>query len=553
MADTPARLLARSLNKAFGIKRGGIPMSCDGATDFFSGQVVGPTLRLAFGILSWLQAQASWPWRFAIARFAVFLCATVALAVPAAAQTESSQTPAARSLATDLAKWTGDFDGMIERRMLRVAIPYSRSLFYFDHGRQKGLTADAAHKFEEYLNKKYKKTLKKRPITVVLIPMTRDELIPALLDGRVDIAAGNITITDARRQLVDFSLPISKPFSEIVITGPGGPALATLDDLAGQEVFVRPVTSYFESLTALNERFRSAGKPEMTLTMLPDAIEDEDKLDMVNAGLLGTTVVDEWLVDLWSPIWPNIVAHKELAVRSGGQVGWAFRKGSPLLQAEIDDFVTNVIKKYGLATGNLKAFAVKIRNAKNAKADEDWKRFQQVVELFRKYSSQYKFDYLLLAAQGYQESQLKQSTRSPVGAIGVMQVMPDTGKQMDVGNINEVEPNIHAGSKYMDYVIETYFPDAHLDEENRTLFAFAAYNAGPSRLAKLRKLAPAEGYDPDKWFNNVERVVAEKVGQEPVTYVRNIYKYYVAYKLAIEAEEKKRAAAGQILSSAPAQ
>src|SRR4029453_13147625 len=135
--------------------------------------------------------------------------------------------------------------------------------FYHDRGRERGLTVDAVRKFEEYLNKKYKKDLKKRPITVVLIPTTRDQLIPALLEGRVDIAAGNITITEDRQAQSDFSVPIAKPFSEIVVTGPGAPALNTLDDLAGQEVFVRPATSYYESLTALNAPFGAAGKPLM--------------------------------------------------------------------------------------------------------------------------------------------------------------------------------------------------------------------------------------------------------------------------------------------------
>jgi membrane-bound lytic murein transglycosylase MltF len=317
-----------------------------------------------------------------------------------------------RGFATDRPSWSGDFDGMFERRLVRVAVPYSRSLFYHDRGHERGLTAGLVRKFEEHLNKKHKPDLEKRPITVVVIPTTRDQLIPMLLDGRADIAAGNITITDQRRERVDFSAPISKPFSEIVVTGPGAPALATLDDLAGQEVFVRPATSYFESLTALNERFVAAGKPPMTLTLLPDPIEDEDKLDMVNAGLLGITVVDEWLADLWSPILTNIVGHKDLAVRTGGQVGRAFRKDSPLLQAEVDDFMTNVVKKYGLVTGNVKAFATKLHQLKNAKADKDWERFQQVVELFRKYGTQYHFDYLLLLAQGYQNrSSVKKAQR----------------------------------------------------------------------------------------------------------------------------------------------
>ena len=473
------------------------------------------------------------------------------VSLPSLAQTDDAGATEVRSLGFNIKAWSGDFDGMLERRLVRIAVPYGRTLFYHDRGRERGLTADAARKFEEYLNNKYKKDLKKRPITVVLIPTTRDQLIPALLEGRADIAAGNITITEGRSAQVDFSAPIAKPFSEIIVTGPGAPPLSTLDDLAGQEVFVRPATSYYESLTALNERFQAAGKPPMTLTLLPDPIEDEDKLDMVNAGLLNITVVDEWLADVWSPILPKVVARKDLVLRSGGQIAWAFRKGSPLLQADINDFVTNVVRKYGLVASNLKSFSAKLRKAQNAKAGKDWERFQQAVDLFRKYGDQYRFDYLLLAAQGYQESQLDQSKRSPVGALGIMQLMPATGKEMKVGDISQPEPNVHAGTKYMDQLLVTYFPDAELDDTNRTLFAFAAYNAGPGRLAKLRKLAAEQGYDPNKWFNNVEWVVADKVGQEPVTYVRNIYKYYVSYKLAVEAERLKRAAAEEVQKTTP--
>jgi len=479
------------------------------------------------------------------------VAAAGSVALPALAQTDDAGTTEARSLGFNNKARSGDLDGMIERRLVRIAVPYGRTLFYHDRGRERGLTADTVRKFEEYLNNKYKKDLKKRPITVLLIPTTRDQLIPALLDGRADIAAGNITITEGRQAQIDFSVPIAKPFSEIIVTGPGAPALGTLDDLAGQEVFVRPATSYYESLTALNERFQAAGKPPMTLTLLPDHIEDEDKLDMVNAGLLGISVVDEWLADVWAPILPKVVARKDLVLRSGDQVAWAFRKGSPLLQADIDDFVTNVVRKYGLVASNLKAFSAKLRKAQNAKSGKDWERFQQAVDLFRKYGDQYRFDYLLLAAQGYQESQLDQAKRSPVGAMGIMQLMPTTGKEMKVGDIGQAEPNVHAGAKYMDQLMETYFPDAELDDTNRTLFAFAAYNAGPGRIARLRKVAAEQGYDPNKWFNNVEWVVADKVGQEPVTYVRNIYKYYVSYTLAVEAERAKRAAAEEIQKTAP--
>jgi membrane-bound lytic murein transglycosylase MltF len=153
---------------------------------------------------------------------------------------------------------------------------------------------------------------------------------------------------------------------------------------------------------------------------------------------------------------------------------------------------------------------------------------------------------MMLAAQGYQESTLNQDAKSPVGAIGVMQVMPATGAELKVGDIYKAEPNIHAGAKYMDQLMTRYFKDAQFDEQNRTLFAFASYNAGPGNIARMRKETEKRGLDPNQWFNNVEVVTAEKIGIETTTYVRNIFKYYVAYKLATQVQEAAATAKEQV-------
>ena len=169
------------------------------------------------------------------------------------------------------------------------------------------------------------------------------------------------------------------------------------------------------------------------------------------------------------------------------------------------------------------------------------KRFNELTTLFKKYATKYDFDWLLLVAQGYQESGLDQSIRSPVGAIGVMQVMPSTAKDRSVAirDIHLTEPNIHAGVKYLRFLVNEFFDEPAIDRVNRHLFAFAAYNAGPNRIARLRKVAAAQGLDPDKWFNNVELVVAQEVGREPVQYVSNIFKYYVAYKLTLDRAKQR--------------
>lgn len=451
------------------------------------------------------------------------LAAFACCALPAAAQ------PVA--LDTALKPWSGDFDGMLERRVVRVLVPYSRTLFFNDKGAQRGLLADALKDFEVFLNQKYK--LRARRITVVALPTTRERLIPALLEGRGDIAAGNLTITAERGRSVDFTRPLSAGVSEIVVTGPASPPLASLEDLGGREVHVRRSSSYFGNLQNLKTR------NPIRLVFVPDALEDEDLMDMLAAGLLKLIVVDDWKAGLWAGMNPKLKPRPDLAVARGGATGWAFRPGSPKLAAELDHFVRT---HPAIAAKRFKEYPRYLARLRNATADADWKRFEQTLALFRKYGAQYRFDYLMLAAQGYQESRLDQNARSHAGAVGLMQVMPDTGKAMKVGDIAKPEANVHAGVKYMRTLYDRYFDDEGMDEQNRTLFAMAAYNAGPGRIRALRAEAQKKGLDPHQWFNHVELVAARRVGHETVSYVRNIYKYYIAYKLQLETLEARKAA-----------
>jgi membrane-bound lytic murein transglycosylase MltF len=221
------------------------------------------------------------------------------------------------------------------------------------------------------------------------------------------------------------------------------------------------------------------------------------------------------------------------------------------MEAEILAYMKASLTK-GVITGRVKQYMRKVKQIKDSSGKDELKRFEQTFALFEKYGKQYNFDPLMLAAQGYQESQLNQDAKSQVGAIGVMQVMPATGKELKVGDIRTTEPNIHAGAKYMDQLMTKYFPDAKFDESNRTLFAFASYNAGPGNISKMRKAAEKSGLDPNQWFNNVEIVTAQKIGIETTTYVRNIYKYYVAYKLMQESREAGQKAREQV-APAPVQ
>jgi membrane-bound lytic murein transglycosylase MltF len=485
--------------------------------------------------------------------------ASLVIAIGAQAQ-PSSQTqpmptakPAGRHVEIQKKSWTGDFNGMLKRRLIRVLVPYSRSLYFNDKGRERGITADNVRDFERWINKKYAKKRDKRTITVVIYPTTRDKLLPEVAQGLGDIAVGNLTVTKERRNVVDFASPAEQPgVRELVVTGPKSPAISTVDDLAGKTVHVRKSSSYYESLEALNGRFAKESKPSMKIVLVPDALEDEDMLEMLNAGILEAIVVDDWKAKMWAQILPKIKVNERAAVREGGKIGWAIRKGSPKLEAEILDFYARYLNKHGVAASRLNQYMKRIKQIKQIKQIKDptdtaeFKRFEQMVALFEKYGKKYNFDPLMLTAQGYQESQLNQNARSQGGAIGVMQVMPAIGKEMKVGDIRIIEPNIQAGTKYMDQLMTKFFKDTKFDVSNRTLFAFASYNAGPGNISKMRKEAAKRGLDPDKWFNNVEIVTAQKIGIETTMYVRNIYKYYVAYKLVEERRKATRKAHEQV-------
>jgi membrane-bound lytic murein transglycosylase MltF len=454
------------------------------------------------------------------------------------AQTDaSSETKEARALRIASKHWTGDFEAMLKRRIIRVYVPYSRSLYFVDKGHERGISAELIRDFERWVNRTYAKQLAKRPLTVYIGAATRDRLIPDLTEGLTDIAVGNLTVTPERLKSVDFVAPDEKIVNvEIVVTGPASPALGTIDDLSGKTVHVRQASSYYQSLAALNERFRKAGKPEVKLVLVPDALEDEDMLEMMNAGLLEVIVVDDWKAKMWAQVLPKLRIHEEIVVRQGTKKGWAIRKNSPKLAAVLTEFYVSWAKKQGVVPYRQLKYMKTVKALHSASAADDQKRFESMLALFDKYGRQYDFDPVMLAAQGYQESTLDPKRKSHVGAIGVMQLMPATGRAMKVGDIHVTEANIHAGAKYMDELMTRYFKDAHFSGENRTLFAFASYNAGPGNIAKMRKLAEKRGLNPDKWFNNVEVVTAEKIGVETTTYVRNIYKYYVSYKLTMDAE-----------------
>ena len=423
------------------------------------------------------------------------------------------------------APFTGDLDQMAERGVVRVGSTFSRTNFFLDDGVPRGMVWEVAERFEDQLRDRGGAF---DDVRVVIVPLARDALFEALADGRVDLLAANLSITPERAEQVAFSAPLATGIRELVVTGPSGPDLSSLDDLAGQPVHVRASSSYRESLERLQGDFRSRGLEPPTIVPVDELLETEDILELVAAGVYPTTVADSSLTGLWSEVLPALTVHDELALRDDVAIAWAMRPDAEALKAAVDAFVGE--HRRGTLFGNIVIRRYFQDNpwVRNPLSDQDRARFDELSGYFRDYAGRYEIDWLLSAAQGYQESRFDQTLVSPVGAVGIMQLLPTTAADPVVGipDIGDEEQNIHAGIKYKNVLLERYFDEPGLDALNRRLFALAAYNAGPTRVRQYRQRAAEMGLDRDRWFRNVELVS----NPETRTYVANIFKYYLSYR-----------------------
>ena len=454
--------------------------------------------------------------------------------VPLALPDSGASQPGSLALPVTFERHTGDLDSMLKRRRVRALVVYSRSGFFYDKGRPKGISYEAVEELQRFLNKK----LKTGPLKIYLtfIPVRPDQLEAALTEGVGDLIATGVVVTPERAERVSFTVPTATDVKQIVVTGPSAPPIQRLEDLSGKEVYANPITNYYENLQKWSNSFQKAGKPPILIKNADKNLTDEDLLEMVNAGLVPATVTFSQRAEFWSKVLPHLTVHPELALASEGQLAWVTRRDSPQLKKLLDEFAEG--HRMGTSFGNT-LFRRYLQNTKwvrDATSTAEMNKFQACIALFKKYAAEYDFDYLMLAAQGYQESMLDQNRKSPRGAVGIMQVIPKyaMASPISIRDVSIPDGNIHAGAKILHHIQQTYFDEPAIDSTNKTLMTFAAYNAGPSRISGMRKKTKAEGLDPNQWFGNVELIVAKEVGQETVQYVSNIYKYYVAYKLTEE-------------------
>lgn len=430
-------------------------------------------------------------------------------------------------------QWTGDLDEMIERGRIRALVPYNRTSYFINGAKRGGITYEALNLFEKNLNER----LGKKPgspgyVQVIFIPMTRDRILPSLKEGYGDLAAANLVITETRKKEFDFSVPSLSNWRELVVSGPAGRSIANFEDLLGDTVYIRRSSSYFEHLQDFNDSLSNAGKPIMHVRPVDEHLEDDDILEMVNAGIIPVTISNNFTTMLWQPLLPDIEVHDALAIKTGGEIGWAMRSKSPKLKEAVDVFMKQHRQGSLMSNILLKKFLKNTDYLKKANAPVTVERFKELRGLFQKYGEKFNWDWLLLAAQGYQESQLDNTKTSPAGAVGIMQIKPSTAADSNVGidNVYDMDNNIHAAAKYLHFLRGRYFDSPELDPLNAMLLSLAAYNMGPGRMNQIRKKAAKQGLNPNEWFGQVELIAAKEIGRETVQYVSNIYKYYSSFR-----------------------
>ena len=432
-------------------------------------------------------------------------------------------------------KYTDDLDALIDKRYIRVLTTFNKTNFFISEGSFFGFEYALLKDYEKFLNK----DIKKRELKVVLEfnPVPRDRLVAGLAEGYGDIAAAGLTITPKRRDLVDFTDPYLSEIDEVIVIHKDVlPKPKNLEDLSGSKVFVRRSSSYYESLTSLNKKLIKSGKRSVRIMEADENLETEDILELVKTGAIHITVSDSHIARIWSNMFRNLEVHENLKLRSGGRIAWMIRKNNPELKTSLNNFLKTHRK--GTLLGNIyfNRYYKKnpwIKNPLRAGEKEKLKRY---MKLFQKYAARYRFDWMLIMAIAYQESGMEPKKKNPSGAVGIMQVLPQTAMDKHIGihDVQILENNIHAGVKYLSFLRDRYFNDGNILPLDRVRFSIASYNAGPAKIKQARSLAEEMGYNPNRWFRNVELATLKLVGQETVRYVSNVNKYCLIYRLALK-------------------
>ena len=420
---------------------------------------------------------------------------------------------------------------MLDREGLRVLVCYDRTDYFIVKGEERGFEYELLSRFGETLKRPGDR--KGRGVDMVFLPLPEDRLLKALAEGRGDIAAVGLTPGTAPPGVV-FTEPYVTGIRRVLVTHRKAPRVRSLEDLAGRTIHLLDDAEDRDALRGLNERLRARGLAPVRMAEVQEDLEREDLYELTHAGILDLTLGLEDSARLWSQVLTDLVLIDPLPLGPAADKVWAVRADSPHLLAALNAYVRR--NRKGTFLGNIlfKRYYKSTHWIQNPVARGEREKLDAYRGYFQTYARQYGLDWLAVAAQAYQESRLDQARRSGVGAVGLMQLMPRTAAHppVSIPDITRAEANVHAGVKYMAYLLNKEFRDPAIDPDDRYDFALAAYNAGPARVHQLRKKARAMGLDPNQWFRNVERAALKEIGLQTVRYVANIRKYRLAYQFA---------------------
>ncbi|MCE2570524.1 lytic transglycosylase F [Motilimonas eburnea] len=430
----------------------------------------------------------------------------------------------------------GDLDEIKERRVLRALVSYNKTDFFIRKGRILGLQAELLHQFEAQLNQGIKREIDKTKIKFIPVPF--DQLIPAVNEGRGDFIAAFLSNTSARQQQVSFVDSLVSGVNEVLVTNKAITPITTLEQLAGLTVHVLQKSSYSEHLTTINRILAKQDLAPINIKQADSYLTSEDLIEMLDAEMIQAVVVDDYKAKLWVQIFPDLVIHDQQPISVNNHIGWATRKNNPELNRLLSQFVKEKAQQ-GTLLGNtlFNRYYKDIKWAQATPFSPDLS--SPLYHAFTKAAKQHQLDVIALVAQGYQESKFNNELVSHRGAVGIMQVMPATAKEMQVKDFRTLDGNIQAAARYMRWIDKHYLANKSLSPDNRQAMIWAAYNAGPNKFNKMLKRAREMGLDDSVWFGQVEIAAALETGRETVQYVANIYKYYLAYKLSFELAKNK--------------
>lgn len=428
--------------------------------------------------------------------------------------------------------YKSDLEEIKKRRVLRVLTRNASNCFFIYRGEQLGFEYELAQDFAKSLGVRLE----------LIVAPSREALLEHLAEGRGDLVAAGMTITEDRKKQVAFTQPYLT-VSELVIVPSKDKTTKSLADLRGKKISVRKSSSYYEHLLELQ------GQYGFEIELLPEETETEDILWMLGEGKLAATVADSSIVDIELTYSDYIRSIGPLG--DPVQIAWAVRPDQPQLLAAANAFVKRIYKgmfynmtvtKYFKNTKTMKAASG------DARADREG-GLSKYDTLVKKFAKQYELDWRLVTSQMYQESRFDPGAKSWVGALGLMQVMPKTAQELKFDDVVDPEQGIHAGVKLLARY-SRMFEEPAVKEKDRIRFALAGYNCGPGHVFDARRLAADLKLDPDRWFGNVEKAMlllsepkyarVARYGycrcSEPVKYVSEIQTRYDAYSKLVSLE-----------------